>query len=221
MGLIFFFKLGYYWLQNAGIFNLIWYLFIYLYTKFNRFGNFQIRITKSILCAERFFKIMDYKPRIDCKAFEEEKDTGIIRELEGNIELKNVNFNYPSKIDVPKEYYSKEYFFSNIEKELNFNNEDLCSFFYSVFLSNINNLIMLKSKKLSDFNNDELKMYKTNIQINFTSSSLCDNENNFKVLMQLNKKNEKCSNNELFEIDEKDLDNVILKLKDIYGQIKS
>ena len=80
---------------------------------------------------------------------------------------------------------------------------------------------MLKSKKLSDFNNDELKMYKTNIQINFTSSSLCDNENNFKVLMQLNKKNEKCSNNELFEIDEKDLDNVILKLKDIYGQIKS
>ena len=47
---------------------------------------------------------------------------------------------------------------------------------------------MLKSKKLSDFNNDELKMYKTNIQINFTSSSLCDNENNFKVLMQLNKK---------------------------------
>lgn len=80
---------------------------------------------------------------------------------------------------------------------------------------------MLKSKKLSDFNNDELKMYKTNIQINFTSSCLCDNENNFKVLMQLNKKNEKCSNNELFEIDEKDLDNVILKLKDIYGQIKS
>ena len=59
---------------------------------------------------------MDYKPRIDCKAFEEEKDTGIIRELEGNIELKNVNFNYPSKIDVPKEYYSKEYFFSNILK---------------------------------------------------------------------------------------------------------
>ena len=44
---------------------------------------------------------MDYIPRIDCKAFEEEKDTGIIRELEGNIELKNVNFNYPSKIDVP------------------------------------------------------------------------------------------------------------------------
>ena len=80
---------------------------------------------------------------------------------------------------------------------------------------------MLKSKKLSDFNNDELKMYKTNIQINFTPFSLSNNENNFKVLMQLNKKNEKCSNDELFEIDEKDLDNVILKLKDIYGQIKS
>ena len=105
LGLIFVFKLGYYWLQNSGItkgdltsFGIYSYI---LYTTFNRFGNFQIRITKSILCAERLFKIMDYKPRIDCKAFEEEKDTGIIRELEGNIELKNVNFNYPSKIDVP------------------------------------------------------------------------------------------------------------------------
>ena len=44
---------------------------------------------------------MDYKPWIDCKSFEEEKETGIIKELEGNIELKNVNFNYLSKIDVP------------------------------------------------------------------------------------------------------------------------
>ena len=154
--------------------------------------------------------------------FDDEKYQNYIQYILDFMVASDSIFNFYLKyLTYPKEYYSKEYFFSNIEKEFNFNNEDLCSFFYSVFLSNINNLIMLKSKKLSDFNNDELKMYKTNIQINFTSSSLCDNENNFKVLMQLNKKNEKCSNDELFEIDEKDLDNVILKLKDIYGQIKS
>ena len=105
LGLLFVFKIGYYWLQNSGItkgdltsFGIYSYI---LYTTFNRFGNFQVRITNSILSAERLFKIMDYKPRIDCKAFDEEKDTGIIRKLEGNIEFKNVNFNYPSKIDVP------------------------------------------------------------------------------------------------------------------------
>jgi hypothetical protein len=80
---------------------------------------------------------------------------------------------------------------------------------------------MLKSKKISEFDNNELKMYKTNIQIDFSSSSLSENENNFKVLMRLNKVDDKNNKNNLFEIDEKDLDNIILKLKDIYGQIKS
>ena len=39
--------------------------------------------------------------------------------------------------------------------------------------------------------------------------------------MRLNKVDDKNNKNNLFEIDEKDLDNIILKLKDIYGQIKS
>ena len=128
---------------------------------------------------------------------------------------------YLNYLSYPKEYFTQENFFKNIENEFKFNNENLSYFFYSVFLSNINNLIMLKSKKISEFDNNELKMYKTNIQIDFSSSSLSENENNFKVLMRLNKVDDKNNKNNLFEIDEKDLDNIILKLKDIYGQIKS
>ena len=128
---------------------------------------------------------------------------------------------YLNYLSYPKEYFTQENFFKNIENEFKFNNENLCYFFYSVFLSNINNLIMLKSKKISEFDNNELKMYKTNIQMDFSSSSLSENENNFKVLMRLNKVDDKNNKNNLFEIDEKDLDNIILKLKDIYGQIKS
>jgi hypothetical protein len=128
---------------------------------------------------------------------------------------------YLNYLSYPKEYFTQENFFKNIENEFKFNNENLSYFFYSVFLSNINNLIMLKSKKISEFDNNELKMYKTNIQMDFSSSSLSENENNFKVLMRLNKVDDKNNKNNLFEIDEKDLDNIILKLKDIYGQIKS
>ena len=128
---------------------------------------------------------------------------------------------YLNYLSYPKEYFTQENFFKNIENEFKFNNENLSYFFYSVFLSNINNLIMLKSKKISEFDNNELKMYKTNIQMDFSSSSLSENENNFKVLMKLNKVDDKNNKNNLFEIDEKDLDNIILKLKDIYGQIKS
>ena len=128
---------------------------------------------------------------------------------------------YLNYLSYPKEYFTQENFFKNIENEFKFNNENLCYFFYSVFLSNINNLIMLKSKKISEFDNNELKMYKTNIQMDFSSSFINENENNFKVLMKLNKVDDKNNKNNLFEIDEKDLDNIILKLKDIYGQIKS
>ena len=128
---------------------------------------------------------------------------------------------YLNYLSYPREYFSKEHFFKNIENEFKFNNENLSYFFYSVFLSNINNLIMLKSKKISEFDNNELKMYKTNIQMDFSSSFINENENNFKVLMKLNKVDDKNNKNNLFEIDEKDLDNIILKLKDIYGQIKS
>ena len=98
-------KLGYYWLLNSGITkgdltSFAIYSMIF-YRTFDKFRSFQIRFNKALLCSERLFSIIDYKPRIDCKAFEKEKDSGIKKELEGNIELKNVNFNYPSKMDVP------------------------------------------------------------------------------------------------------------------------
>ena len=154
--------------------------------------------------------------------FDDEKYNNFIQYILDFMVASDPIFNfYLNYLSYPKEYFTQENFFKNIENEFKFNNENLCYFFYSVFLSNINNLIMLKSKKISEFDNNELKMYKTNIQIDFSSSSLSENENNFKVLMRLNKVDDKNNKNNLFEIDEKDLDNIILKLKDIYGQIKS
>ena len=103
LGLIIVFKIGYTWLKDDQItkgnltsFGIYSYI---LYQTFYRFGAFKNRITNSILSAERLFKIIDYKPTIDCKAFDE-KNSGLIRNLEGNITLKNINFNYPSKKDV-------------------------------------------------------------------------------------------------------------------------
>ena len=154
--------------------------------------------------------------------FDDEKYNNFIQYILDFMVASDPIFNfYLNYLSYPKEYFTQENFFKNIENEFKFNNENLCYFFYSVFLSNINNLIMLKSKKISEFDNNELKMYKTNIQMDFSSSSLSENENNFKVLMRLNKVDDKNNKNNLFEIDEKDLDNIILKLKDIYGQIKS
>ena len=154
--------------------------------------------------------------------FDDEKYNNFIQYILDFMVASDPIFNfYLNYLSYPKEYFTQENFFKNIENEFKFNNENLCYFFYSVFLSNINNLIMLKSKKISEFDNNELKMYKTNIQMDFSSSFINENENNFKVLMKLNKVDDKNNKNNLFEIDEKDLDNIILKLKDIYGQIKS
>ena len=102
-GLIIVFKIGYSLLKNSNItkgkltsFGIYSYI---LYNTFYRFGQFQIRISNSIISSKRLFKVIDYKPKIDCKAFDNE-NLGLIKELEGNIELKNVNFNYPTKENV-------------------------------------------------------------------------------------------------------------------------
>ena len=53
-------------------------------------------ITNSFIVAGRVFNIIDHMPDINPLT----PETGICREIEGNIKFKNVNFTYPSKDDV-------------------------------------------------------------------------------------------------------------------------
>ena len=132
-------------------------------------------------------------------------------------------------ISIPKENLSFENFNKLIEDEFHLENVDLSNFFFNIFLSNINNFLMLKNKKIFGFIDNEIKNYKINIQMDFGHSSFNDEENNFKVLLKFDKNKEENNENYLnddkkfnniFEIDEKNLDSFIIQLKDIYGQIK-
>jgi len=140
-----------------------------------------------------------------------------------------LNFYY-TLISLPKENLTHENFNELIENEFHFENSDLSNFFFGIFLSNINNFLMLKNKKIFEFENNEIKNYKINIQMSMGHSSYNEEDNNFKVLLKFDKnKNEKNDNylndekkfNNIFEVDEANLDSLIIKLKDIYGQIKS
>ena len=96
-------------------------------------------------------------------------------------------------------------------------------FAYSFFISNLNNIQFLRSKNSSSVYDEEMKNYKTNLQMNFCHSSISNEEPDFNVLLKINKNNTCCNekNKNIFEINDKDLDGLINKLKDIYGQIKS
>lgn len=71
---------------------------------------------------------------------------------------------------------------------------------------------MLKNKKISQFEINELSDYKLNLQVTFSHQNMSNLENDTKVLMQVNKS--------ILEIDEKKLDDIIIKLKEIYNKIK-
>ena len=62
--------------------------------------------------------------------------------------------------------------------------------------------------------------YKTNLQMNLGHSSIANEEPDFNVLLKIIKNKGKTENN-ILEINDKELDALINKLKDIYGQIKS
>ena len=70
-------------------------------------------------------------------------------------------------ISLPKENLSFENFNKLIEDEFHLENVDLSNFFFNIFLSNINNFLMLKNKKIFGFVNNEIKYYKINIQMDF------------------------------------------------------
>lgn len=123
-----------------------------------------------------------------------------------------------SILSLPKEEITKEKFISSLEKEFELENENLDNFYFGVFMSNLDKFYLLKAKETSDFDSEEIKNYKLNIQMDFGNSNISHLENEFKVLMKVDKKNNQTN---YFEVDEKELGSLISKLKDIYCQIKS
>jgi len=63
---------------------------------FNEFSNKYERIQKSLIIAEKVFKVIDYDPVI--KNLPENKYSYM--SIEGNIEFKNIDFSYPTKKEV-------------------------------------------------------------------------------------------------------------------------
>ena len=115
--------------------------------------------------------------------------------------------------------YTKEEFISLYKDDLD---ESIIDFAYNFFIANLNNLQFLRSKTSSEFLEEEMTNYKTNLQMNFGHSSIANEEPDFNVLLKImkNKGNNKSEEN-ILEINDKELDGLINKLKDIYGQIKS
>ena len=121
-----------------------------------------------------------------------------------------------------KSNYNQQNFASLFKSELNNSDLKLMEFAYNFFISNLNNIQFLRSKNNFSIYDEEMKNYKANLQMNFCHSSISNEEPDFNVLLKINKnKNCKDKNKNIFEISDKDLDGLINKLKDIYGQIKS
>ena len=122
-----------------------------------------------------------------------------------------------------KSNYNQQNFATLFKNELNNSDVKLMEFAYNFFISNLNNIQFLRSKKSSSVYDEEMKNYKANLQMNFCHSSISNEEPDFNVLLKINKNNStsKDKNKNIFEISDKDLDGLINKLKDIYGQIKS
>ena len=121
-----------------------------------------------------------------------------------------------------KSNYSQQDFAALFKNELNNSEVKLMEFAYNFFISNLNNIQILRTKKSSSVYDEEMKNYKANLQMNFCHSSISNEEPDFNVLLKINK-NKSCSKDikNIFEISDKDLDSLINKLKDIYGQLKN
>ena len=117
-----------------------------------------------------------------------------------------------------QERFTKENFADLIEKEFQLSNPQLDEFFYGIVLSNLDKLLMLKNKRASEFDSNEMKNYRVNIQMDFGHSSISNIDNEFKLLLKFTKQND---SKDIFEVKEEEIDPLISKLKDIYCQIKS
>ena len=117
-----------------------------------------------------------------------------------------------------QERFTKENFSELIEKEFQLSNPQLDEFFYGMLLSNLDKLLMLKNKRASEFDSNEMKNFRVNIQMDLGHSSISNIDNEFKLLLKFTKQND---SKDIFEVKEEEIDPLINKLKDIYCQIKS
>ena len=130
---------------------------------------------------------------------------------------KHLNF-FMFYLSQGQERFTKENFTDLIEKEFQLSNPQLDEFFYGIVLSNLDKLLMLKNKRASEFDSNEMKNYRVNIQMDFGHSSISNIDNEFKLLLKFTKQND---SKDIFEVKEEEIDPLINKLKDIYCQIKS
>ena len=71
--------------------------FLYCKIIYNGFFNivkFTRNFMKSSILAEKLFKVLDYQPKMKTFFGKYDKNSGIKKEIEGNIQLKNINFEY-------------------------------------------------------------------------------------------------------------------------------
>ena len=85
-------------------------------------------------------------------------------------------------------------------------------FLHNFTLANYDKLTFLKNRKLSKFDCNELKDFKINFQTTYSHQNMGYLDNDVNVLLKINDK--------LYEIDEKNLDDIVIKLKEIYNKIK-
>lgn len=122
------------------------------------------------------------------------------------------NIKFIQNKDLEKENYAKL-----INDDLSIEDNNLTDFFYQFFVANISNFEMLKNKNIISSNSCEIVNFKTNLMLDFGHTNMNLVDNNFKVLLKLETNTE----NNVYEIQDKNLLPIINKLKDIYEQIKN
>lgn len=178
--------------------------FLYCKVIYNSFFNvlkFTRLFNKSSILAEKLFNVLDYEPRMKTFFEKYEKNNGIKREIEGNIELKNINFEY--LINDNKE---DKHILKNINLDIiagmsigivgqsGSGKSTLISLIqrlYDVFIENKNNYILNKNRnkkenrnKKKDINDEEAEEEKGKLleMTNLTSNLIEDNEENNNII---------------------------------------
>ncbi len=99
------------------------------------------------------------------------------------------------------------------------------NYFHSFLLTNYDKILLLENKKLSQFDNNEITDFKINIQTTYSHQNMGALVSEANVLLKVSKgniKKEKVNSFEnIFEIEEKNLDEMITRLKEVYNKIKN
>ena len=80
---------------TKNLFPFMIYCIMFMST-FNEISTRYEKIQKSLVIAEKVFKVIDYEPKIK----NTKENNFSYMDIEGNIEFKNINFSYPTKKDV-------------------------------------------------------------------------------------------------------------------------